>query len=95
MKRMGFALPMIFAVVSGLALACGMPPLTQETPADVPPSDKTSQKQTVADIRNTGTAMFSWLTDQIGAAAAGQSQVPESVRLLCPVAAEEVRIEEV
>jgi hypothetical protein len=36
--------------------------------------DGDAQKRTVADIRNTGTAMFSWLTDQVGAAAAGQSQ---------------------
>ena len=34
---------------------------------------KAKQKRTVADIRNTGTAMFSWLTDQLGAAAAGQT----------------------
>jgi prepilin-type N-terminal cleavage/methylation domain-containing protein len=34
---------------------------------------KAKQKRTVADMRNTGTAMFSWLTDQVGAAAAGQS----------------------
>ena len=34
---------------------------------------KAKQKRTVADIRNTGTAMFSWLTDQVGAAAAGAS----------------------
>jgi prepilin-type N-terminal cleavage/methylation domain-containing protein len=34
---------------------------------------KAKQKRTVADIRNTGTAMFSWLTDQVGAAAAGQA----------------------
>lgn len=33
---------------------------------------KAKQKRTVADMRNTGTAMFSWLTDQVGAAAAGQ-----------------------
>jgi len=32
---------------------------------------KAKQKRTVADVRNTGTAMFSWLTDQVGAAAAG------------------------
>jgi len=32
---------------------------------------KAKQKRTVADMRNTGTAMFSWLTDQVGAAAAG------------------------
>jgi type IV pilus assembly protein PilA len=34
---------------------------------------KAKQKRTVADVRNTGTAMFSWLTDQVGAAAAGAS----------------------
>jgi prepilin-type N-terminal cleavage/methylation domain-containing protein len=32
---------------------------------------KAKQKRTVADIRITGTAMFSWLTDEVGAAAAG------------------------
>lgn len=37
-------------------------------------SDGEAQRRTIADIRNTGTAMFSWLTDQVGAAAAGQSQ---------------------
>src|SRR5262245_9077782 len=32
---------------------------------------KEKQKRTVADMRNIGTAMFSWLTDQVGASAAG------------------------
>ena len=32
---------------------------------------KSKQKRTEADMRNLGTAMFSWLTDQAGAAAAG------------------------
>jgi len=32
---------------------------------------KSKQKRTEADMRNMGTAMFSWLTDQAGAAAAG------------------------
>jgi len=32
---------------------------------------KSKQKRTEADMRNIGTAMFSWLTDQAGAAAAG------------------------
>jgi len=36
--------------------------------------DREAQRKTVADVRSTGTAMFSWLTDQVGAAAAGQSQ---------------------
>lgn len=35
------------------------------------------QRQTVADMRNLGTAMFSWLTDQVGAGAAGQNQILE------------------
>lgn len=37
-------------------------------------SDEEAQRRTIAEIRNTGTAMFSWLTDQVGAAAAGESQ---------------------
>ena len=35
--------------------------------------NKAKQKRTVADMRITGTAMFSWLSDQVGAAAAGQT----------------------
>ena len=34
---------------------------------------KAKQKRTVGDIRNVGSAWFSWLQDQNGAAAAGQS----------------------
>jgi len=33
---------------------------------------KAKQKRTMADMRITGTALFSWLTDEVGAAAAGQ-----------------------
>jgi general secretion pathway protein G len=33
--------------------------------------EKAKQKRTLADMRITGTAMFSWLTDEVGAAAAG------------------------
>ena len=44
-------------------------------------TDAAAQKRTVSDIRNTGTAMFSWLTDQVGAAAAGQSQMPDDKHL--------------
>jgi prepilin-type N-terminal cleavage/methylation domain-containing protein len=32
---------------------------------------KGKQKRTMGDVRNTGTCMMSWLTDQIGASAAG------------------------
>ncbi|HXU46568.1 MAG TPA: prepilin-type N-terminal cleavage/methylation domain-containing protein [Thermoanaerobaculia bacterium] len=42
---------------------------------------KAKQKRTVADIRNTGTAMFSWLTDQVGAAAAGASTAASTVTI--------------
>jgi hypothetical protein len=34
--------------------------------------DKEAQKKTMDDIRLIGAAMFAWLTDQVGAAAAGQ-----------------------
>ncbi len=37
---------------------------------------KARQKRTVADLRNTGTAMMSWLTDQASAAAAGGATRP-------------------
>jgi len=37
---------------------------------------KAKQKRTVADVRNAGTALFSWLTDQVGAAAAGAAAGP-------------------
>ena len=37
--------------------------------------DLRRQKRTVADIRSVGTAMFAWLTDQAGAAAAGEQTV--------------------
>src|SRR4051812_8430429 len=40
---------------------------------------KAKQKRTVADVRNAGTAMFSWLTDQVGAAAAGATATEVSL----------------
>jgi uncharacterized protein len=42
-------------------------------------ADRAAQKRTIADIRNVGTAMFSWLTDQVSAGAAGQSQTAETI----------------
>lgn len=45
-------------------------------------NDTEAQKRTIADIRNTGTAMFSWLTDQVGASAAGQSQTEQAPKTL-------------
>ncbi|HEX9940454.1 MAG TPA: prepilin-type N-terminal cleavage/methylation domain-containing protein [Thermoanaerobaculia bacterium] len=37
---------------------------------------KAKQKRSMADMRNTGTALFAWFTDQQGAAAAGQAAAP-------------------
>ena len=45
-----------------------------------PAGNGKAQKRTIADIRNTGTAMFSWLTDQVGAGAAGQSQTEKEAK---------------
>lgn len=47
-----------------------------------PLNDDSAQKRTLADIRNTGTAMFSWLTDQVGASAAGQPQTEKAATLM-------------
>ena len=52
---------------------------------------KTKQKRTVADMRDLGTAWFSWLTDQVSAAAAGSSrQQYDFGRLDVPVSADEL-----
>ena len=81
MKRIDFKLSKLSTIAfCGFALILGtscqdMVALLQVY-ADSTNPGKNAQKRTVADIRNTGTAMFSWLTDQVGAAAAGQSQVP-------------------
>lgn len=71
----------IFAVTFGFVIASGMPPEVRMALAEAPSEDMAAQKRTMAEIRNVGTAMFSWLTDQVGAAAAGQSQVPEPTRI--------------
>lgn len=44
--------------------------------------DIEAQKRTVTDIFHTGTAMFSWLTDQVSAGAAGQSQTETTTRMV-------------
>jgi hypothetical protein len=36
--------------------------------------DQVRQKETVATLRNLGTALMSWLTDQVGAASAGATK---------------------
>ena len=49
----------------------GGPTLAAELGSTGPGDDAKKQERTVSDIRNVGTAMFSWLTDQVGSAAAG------------------------
>jgi prepilin-type N-terminal cleavage/methylation domain-containing protein len=58
-------------------------------PPEEPPS-RNPQKRTVADIRNTGTAMFSWLTDQVGAAAAGATSSTVDFRDYPPIRSEDL-----
>lgn len=43
--------------------------------------EKGKQKRTVADMRITGVAMFAWMTDNWGAAAAGQTGPPSEIDL--------------
>ncbi len=75
MKKKDVALSMILIVaLCGFAIATS--PWVQVALADDSQVDREAQRRTVAEIRNLGTAMFSWLTDQVGAAAAGASQTP-------------------
>ena len=84
-RRTGFTvieLMIVLAALGILALAL-VPTLLQSVRLAPPPGqedDRYHQRQTIADIRNTGTAMFSWLTDQVGAAAAGQSATEVDLR---------------
>ncbi len=52
--------------------------------------EKAKQKRTVADIHEIGTALMSWLTDQIGAGAAGASRTYNFDALSVPLTASEV-----
>jgi hypothetical protein len=61
----------------GLAAALWMSPPVQELTAAR--TDSQAQARTVWDVDKVSTAMFSWLTDQAGGVAPGQSQVPQPV----------------
>ena len=65
-RQQGFTLIELLIVVAiiGIIAAILIPNLLDAL-------QKAKQKRSVADIRNTGTAWMSWLTDQVGAASAG------------------------
>lgn len=66
-RQKGFTLIELLIVVAIIGIIAAM-----LIPNLIDALQKAKQKRTVADIRNTGTAFMSWVTDQASAAAAGQ-----------------------
>ncbi|HBL27620.1 MAG TPA: hypothetical protein DD490_12350 [Acidobacteria bacterium] len=74
MKKMSNLLSTLLGfAVAALLLSAALAPLVQG--ALVTRTDQQAQARTAGDIDMVGRALFSWLSDQVGAAAAGQSQI--------------------
>jgi type II secretion system protein G len=65
-RQKGFTLIELLIVIAIIGIIAAM-----LIPNLLDAMQKAKQKRTLADIRIVGAAMFSWLTDQVGAAAAG------------------------
>ena len=72
----GFTLIELLIVIAILGLLASM-----MIPNLLDAMQKAKQKKTVADMRIVGTAMFSWLTDAVGAAAAGADAADNTVAM--------------
>jgi len=92
----GFTLTELLIVLAILGLIAGSltPTLLhavgqapRQRAEDPEADDSVREKRTVAKIRNTGTSMLAWLTDQVSAAAAGQATTLVDLRDYPPIEA--------